>query len=86
MTISARGRLRTGLVVRLSGARRGAVTLRARSGGRIVASGRVRVGANGTATVRLRFTPAVRRTLARRTQVRLTLSAGALTQTVWLRR
>ena len=44
MRISARGRLRsmlrTGIVVRLSGARPGPLVLRARLGGRVVASGR----------------------------------------------
>ncbi|HYI20428.1 MAG TPA: hypothetical protein VD836_17060, partial [Solirubrobacteraceae bacterium] len=90
MKISAGGRLRsmlrTGIVVRLSGARPGPLVLRARLGGRVVASGRVWISASGTATVRLRFAPAARRTLARRTQVRLTISAGALRQTVGLRR
>lgn len=90
MVVTAPGRLRRtlrhGLVVRVSGMRAGPLAVRARLGRRLVARGTVKVGRSGTATVRLRFTRAARRTLARRRAVRLTVKAGSLTRTIALER
>lgn len=90
MAIKVPGRLRSalnaGLVVKLTGFRAGAVTVRARLGRTAVAVGRVNVGSGGTATARVRFTRAVRRSLARRKLVRLTVEAGALSRTITIRR
>jgi hypothetical protein len=90
MRVTAPGRLqralRDGLVVRLTGARRGALTVTARLGRKTVAVGRVTVGSGGTATARVRFTPAARRALAKRRSVRLTVKAGALSRSITIKR
>jgi hypothetical protein len=65
---------------------KGKVAVRAREGGRTVASGTGRAGTDGRATVRLRFTRTAARRLAGRRSVRLTLVAGAARRTVTLAR
>lgn len=90
MTIKVPGRLRLtlrdGLVVKLTGARRGALTVTARLGRKVVATGRVNVGGGGTATARVRFSRAARRSLARRGSVRLTVKAGSLSRSITIKR
>lgn len=76
-----RAALRRGLVVRLSGATPGKLRVDARAGKRIVASGTATVGSTGTATVRLHFTAAARRSLASKRTVRLTVGAPGLRST-----
>ena len=83
--VGLRKALRQGLVVRLSGLRAGRVTVTARLGRTRVASARVRVGAGGRASLRLRFTRAGRRALSRRRSARLTIVAGRARTTVTLK-
>ena len=78
--------LRDGIVVRLTGMKRGALTVQARVGGKLVAIGRVNVGPGGTATARVRFTRSARRSLARRKSIRLTVKAGALSRSLAIKR
>ena len=90
MSIKVPGRLRLtlrdGLVVRLTGMKRGALTVQARLGNRVVAIGRVNVGPGGTATARVRFTRSARRSLARRRSVRLKVKAGPLSRSITVKR
>ncbi len=86
MRVRAVGRPRSMLVVRLSGMRTGAVVVRARLGRRVVASARATVGRDGTATVRLRLSPAARRPLAARGLLRLRVTAGTLSRALTARR
>jgi hypothetical protein len=82
-----RAALRGGLALRLSGLRAGARTaVTARAGRTVVARGSARADRRGRAAVRLRFTAAARRSLARKTSVRLTVRAGSATGTVMLTR
>lgn len=78
--------LRDGLAVKLTGFKRGAVAVQARLGRRLIAVGRVSVGPGGTATARVRFTRAARRSLARRKVVRLTVKAGSLARAITVKR
>jgi hypothetical protein len=78
--------LRQGLVVKLTGMKRGALTVKARVGGKLVAFGRVNVGPGGSATARVRFTRSARRGLARRKSIRLTVSAGSLSRSMTVKR
>lgn len=72
--------LRHGLVVRLTGARPGVVTISARSRRRLVARGRTMVTAEGAARVVLRFTAQGRRALRGKRRATLRLSgAGTVT-------
>jgi Ca2+-binding RTX toxin-like protein len=78
--------LRDGLVVRMTGFKRGALTVQARLGSRVVAIGRVNVGPGGTATARVRFTRSARRSLARRKSIRLKVKAGPLSRSITVKR
>ena len=78
--------LRKGLKVTLTGVPAGDVVVRAKHGGRVVASGFGRAAANGTAKVTIRFTKKARRTLARKRSVRLTIAAGTAKAAVTLAR
>lgn len=80
--------LKRGLALRLTGLRAGARTaVTARAGRTVVARGSARADRRGRAAVRLRFTAAARRALARRPAVRLTVrAAGAAAATVALKR
>jgi Ca2+-binding RTX toxin-like protein len=79
--------LRRGLSVRVTGAPAGrlALTARLRATG-VVARGTQRVGADGRATVRLRFTAKARRTLGRARRATLAISGAGASLTVALRR
>ena len=77
--------LRSGLVVRLAGLEPGPVRVTARRNGNAVAKGRGTVGADGTASVRVRFTKAARRSLKRARSVKLRVRAAGVAGTVTLR-
>ena len=85
--VKLRAALRSGLRVKLTGlpARR-TITAKAMQGRRTVATARVKTTAKGTATATLRFTKAARRSLARKRSVTLTVTAGAVTGRVTLKR
>lgn len=73
-----RAALARGIAVRVRGIAGTRVTLRARSGGRVVASGSAPV-AGGSASVRLRFTARARKRLhGRRTALRLVISGAGV--------
>ncbi len=84
--VRLRAALRTGLRVRVTGMRAGAVRARVLYRGRLVGSGSGRVSAAGRGTVLVRFTPAGRRALAKVSKARLVLAAGTTRQTLMLRR
>ncbi|CAB4949525.1 unannotated protein [freshwater metagenome] len=90
ITLTTRVRLRTalrkGLTVRVSGVKAGTVKAVALHAGRTVASGRAKVGRTGKAPVKLTFTKKARRSLAKRTTVKLALKAGKARGTVTLKR
>jgi hypothetical protein len=81
-----RAALRTGLALRLTGAKPGKAKIVARQGRRTVASGRVTVRRDGTATLRVRFTKAAVRRLARSRKVTLTVIGAGLSTTLTIRR
>jgi hypothetical protein len=74
-----RSALRKGLVVEVAGAQ-GKITLTASWGGKVVARG------SGTASVRLRFTKAAKRSFARSKKVTLTITGAGATARVTLKR
>jgi Ca2+-binding RTX toxin-like protein len=78
--------LRTGLKVKVRGAKAGTLKLTARQGGRVVARGQAKVGASGRATVRLRFTKAAVKRLRKARSVKLTVSGGGVKATLRLKR
>ena len=78
--------LRSGLRLRLKGARAGRITLVAKRGKRIVARGSAKVGARGTATVTLRFTNAAKRSLRGARGIKLKVSGAGTTLAVTLKR
>jgi Ca2+-binding RTX toxin-like protein len=78
--------LRSGFSVRVAGARPGRLSLTARRGRTIVATGSVRVPAGGRATVRMKVRPAARRLLRRTRSVQLRVSGTGVSATVTLRR
>jgi hypothetical protein len=78
--------LRKGFVVKLTGAAPGRLTLKAKRGKRVVATGSGTVRANGTASVRLRFTKAGRRAVKRARTARLTIGGGGVRLSISLRR
>jgi hypothetical protein len=78
--------LRKGLKLRLTGAKPGKAKLVARKGKRTVASGRVQVSAAGTATARLRFTKAAKRSLRRAKRVKLTITGAGVRSDIVIRR
>lgn len=84
--VGLRTALRKGFVVRLTGAAPGKVTLKAKRGKRLVAKGSGTVRPDGAARVRLRFTKAGKRRLARARTAKLTVSGGGARLRVTLRR
>ena len=78
--------LKRGFKLRVTGAKRGTLTLVAKQGSKQVASGKVTVSASGSATVTLKFTAAAKRKLAKRKRVSLKVSGGGLSATVTLKR
>jgi hypothetical protein len=77
--------LRSGLTLRLTGARPGRATFVARLGAVRVAAATVRIPSSGRATVRLRITKAGRRRLAGRRRASLVVTGVGLRRTVTLR-
>ena len=77
--------LADGVSLWLTGVKAGRITLVARDGQRVVATGSGRSSA-GVVNVRLRFSAAARRRLAHRTAVRIAITGGGLRATVTLRR
>ena len=78
--------LRSGLTLRLTGAKPGKTTITARQGTRTVASARATVRTDGTATIRLRFTKAAVKRLRTARKVTLTITGTGTRTTVVLRR
>jgi Ca2+-binding RTX toxin-like protein len=78
--------LRRGLVVRVTGAKAGKLTLTARRGKGVVARGATKVRAGRSATVRLRFTAKARRSLRHARRVTLAISGAGATMKVTIRR
>jgi WD40-like Beta Propeller Repeat len=78
--------LKRGLTVSIAHAKPGRTTVVAKRGSRVVARATVKVGASGSAKVRLRFTAAGRRALRRAANVRLTITGAGAKATVTLRR
>ena len=78
--------LRKGMLVRLTGAAPGRVTLVARVGRRVVARGAGRVSAAGRATIRLRFTKAGRRAARGKRKLRLVVRGGGVSTTITVSR
>ncbi len=69
--------LRKGLVVRIAGAQPGAVGVSASLGRKVLSTRRVKVGQDGRATARLRFSRKARKSLSGRRSVSLVIKAGA---------
>jgi hypothetical protein len=78
--------LARGLVVRVTGAPKGKLTIVARYGRRIVARGSAKIVAGGKGKATVRFTKAGRRALRAKRRVTLKLTVGGATQTVTLKR
>jgi WD40-like Beta Propeller Repeat len=78
--------LRSGLKVTLRGAQPGSRAVVAKQGKKVVARGTAKVGANGAATVTLRFTKAGRKALRGARKVKLAISGGGAKATVTLKR
>ena len=74
--------LRRGLVLRLAGFRPGVTRVSVRVARRVVGTSRAKVGPDGRATARVRFTRRTRRTLSRRRSVTFTVKAGTVRRTV----
>lgn len=86
-TTRLRTALSRGVKLRLTGLTAGKrVTVKAKAGGKVVATGRVKASPAGTATVTLRFTKAAKRSLAGKTSVALKVSAGKTSGSVTLSR
>jgi Ca2+-binding RTX toxin-like protein len=68
--------LRSGVALKVTGAKAGTLKLVARRGGTVVARGSVKVKAGQAATVRLRFTAKAKRSLRRARSVTLKVSGG----------
>jgi hypothetical protein len=86
--VSLRTALRRGFVITVKGAKpRATIRLTARSGSTTLATGRGKARADGTVSIRLRFTVAGRRRLKRATRVKLKIrGTGLPTLTTTLRR
>lgn len=84
--VKLRAALRSGLRLKLSGAKPGKRTITAKVGSRKVATGRAVVAKNGRATVTLRFSKAARKQLARRKSVALRISGAGTTLTLKVKR
>jgi hypothetical protein len=82
----ARATLKSGLTVRVSGARAGRHSIVAWFGKAIVARGTVKVAANGTGTLKLRFTSAGKRKLAGKKTAKLRLTGAGASLTVTVKR
>ncbi len=80
-----RSALAKGLVLRVTGVGAGRITLVARDKSRVVATGSAR-STGGVATVRLRFSAAARKRLAKRSTLRIAVTGGGLHATVTVRR
>ncbi len=78
--------LRSGLKVTLRGAQPGRRAIVAKRGKRVVARGTAKVGADGSATVTLRFTKAGKRALRGARSVKLAISGGGAKAAVTLKR
>lgn len=78
--------VRSGLRLKLTGAKPGRATIVVRYGGRVAGSTRVRVGAKGSAIVRVRLAKATARRLAKLRSARLVLSGAGARATITLRR
>lgn len=85
-SVKLQAALRSGLRLKLSGAKPGKRTITAKTGGRKVATGRAVVAKNGTATVTLRFTKAARKQLAKRKTVSLRISGAGANLTLKVKR
>jgi Ca2+-binding RTX toxin-like protein len=72
--VGLRAALRRGVVAKVAGAGPGRLSVKARRGSKVVASGSGRAGVNGTGSVRLRFNKAGRRTLKRARRVKLAVT------------
>lgn len=78
--------LRTGLDVRIRGAKPGRHTVTARIGGRKAGSASVRIAADGRGRARVRFTKTARRAYAKRARVSVTITAAGASRRVSLLR
>ena len=78
--------LRSGLKVTLRGAQPGRQAIVAKRGKRVVARGTAKVGADGTATVTLRFTKGGKKALRSARSVKLAISGGGAKAAVTLKR
>lgn len=86
-TSKLRAALSRGLKVKLTGLTAGQrVTVKAKSGKKVVATGSGKASASGSATITVRFTKAARRSLAGKRRVTLAITAGAATGSVTLSR
>lgn len=85
--VGLRAALQRGVKVKLTGLPAGKkVTVKAKAGKRIVATGRAKAAANGSATVTLKFTKAGKRALKNRKTVTLAITAATVTGKVTLKR
>jgi DNA-binding beta-propeller fold protein YncE len=78
--------LRKGILVRVSGAKPGRLSLVARKGRTKVAAGKGNVARNGTAKIRLKFTRSAKRSLRKAKKVKLKISGGGGSLTITLRK
>lgn len=78
--------LRSGLTLRIVGAKPGKATIKARQGKRTVASTRTTIRRSGTTTIRLRFAKAAAKRLRAARKVTLTITGAGARTTVVLRR
>jgi Ca2+-binding RTX toxin-like protein len=86
LTRNLRAALRSGLRVRVTGAAAGRLRLTATHRGRTAAAGTTTVAPGREAVVRLRFTKAAKRRLARTRSARLEVAGGGLRTTITLKR
>jgi Ca2+-binding RTX toxin-like protein len=78
--------LKSGFTIKVSGARAGMLTLNATRAGKVVARGSARVSASGAATVTLRFTVKVKRSLRHAKTITLKVAGGGVSTTITLKR
>ncbi|HMJ32787.1 MAG TPA: calcium-binding protein [Baekduia sp.] len=84
--VSLAAALRSGVTVRVTGAKAGTLKLTARRGTTVVASGSVKAKAGKAATVRLRFTAKGKRALRHAKSATLKISGGGVKATLVLKR
>ncbi len=77
--------LAKGLAVKVTGAKPGKVTLVAKARGKAVAKGSATVGDDGSASVKLKFTKAAKKSLRRLKKVSLVVSGGGAEATIVLK-